>query len=361
MLPVLGTSIGHATDLSNQGAKWQALKNHVALRISVQSDAEFVSRQSDLREISESASTAGKLTLSYAFSPRMHDRPSQEPLMDTGEFDGIVVVNPDYLRAISPLISSAGTHLDTTLQGVGEQVAFDALPSGIREFWSEQFPLLSREGASPEGNTGLQYYRYTGQQLFPALPPVIGEMAEFRNPLIIVADHPESTFNDATIAAFLSSGNLIFNDSAWVGEYLQSSSLATAVLSVDRVADAALYNSQLQNQSAGMKTLSFTLVLLALTISIAVSALVYALSRAKRLFVERTAGWACEKSLARRAIWEAALACALTTGMFLALGGAARPEVFWALTGIPLYMAISWTLHIGFAQHIFKTTLARKA
>ncbi|MEC3852423.1 hypothetical protein [Paenarthrobacter ureafaciens] len=357
MLPVLGTSIGQATELANQNAKWQVLKDHVALRISVQSDAEFVSRQSELRQISESASTAGKLTLSYAFSPRMHDRPSQEPLMDTGEFDGIAVVNPDYLRVISPLLSSSGT----SLQDAGKQLAFDDLPTGIKEFWSDQFPLLSREGAGPQGNAGLQYYRYTGQQPFPALPPVIGEMAEFRNPLIIVAEHPESTFNDATIAAFLSSGNLIFNDSAWVGKYLQSSSLATAVLSVDRVADAALYNSQLQNQSAGMKTLSFTLVLLALIMSIAVSGLVYALSRSKRLFVERTSGWAWGKALAPRMVWEAALACALTTGMYLALGGTARPEVLWAFAGIPLYMAISWTLHVGFAHHVFKTTLARKA
>lgn len=361
MLPVLGTSIGQATDLSNQSAKWQVLKNHVALRISVQSEAEFVSRQSALREMSTSASRAGKLTLSYAFAPRMHDQPSQQTRPDTGEFDGIVLVNPDYLRAISPLIAAGEASSDPLLQRVRERVSYDALPNGIKEFWEQQFPLLSSSGMGMQGNENLQYYRYTGQQLFPALPPVIGEMAEFRNPLIIVAESPELTFNDATIAAFLSSGNIIFNDSAWVGEYLQTSSLTTAVLSVDRIADAALYNSQLQNQSAGLKALSFALVLLALTISIAVSALVYAISRSKRLFVERTAGWTWGKSLAQRTASEAGLACALTMSMFLALGGTTRPEVLWAFIGIPLYLAISSALHITFAKHVFKTTLARKA
>lgn len=358
MLPVLGASIGQATDLSNQSAKWQVLKNHVALRISVQSDAEFVSRQPALHDMTVAASRAGKLTLSYAFSPRTNDRPSQETRPDTGEFDGIVLVNPDYLRVIAPLIAPNAPGSGTPLDDVGEQVGFDALPQGVREFWGQQFPLLNRAGRSLQD---LKYYRYTGQQDFPALPPVVGEMAEFHNPLIIVAEHPEETFNDATAAAFLSSGNIVFNDSNWVGEYLQSSSLTTAVLSVDRIADAALYNSQLQNQSAGLKTLSFILVLLALTMSTAVSALVYAISHSKRLFVQRTAGWAWGKSLARRTVWEATLACALTVGMFLALGGATRPEVLWAFAGIPLYLAISSTLHIIFAKHIFKTTLARKA
>lgn len=95
--------------------------------------------------------------------------------------------------------------------------------------------------------------------------------------------------------------------------------------------------------------------------SIAVSALVYAISRSKRLFVERTAGWAWGKSLAQRTTWEAGLACALTISMFLALGGTTRPEVLWAFTAIPLYLAISSALHITFAMHVFKTTLARKA
>lgn len=188
-----------------------------------------------------------------------------------------------------------------------------------------------------------------------------GEIAQFRNPLIIVADQPAEAFTDGNIDAFLSSGNITFTDSAWVRDYLQSSPLSVAVLSVDRIADEALYNSQLQNQSAGLKTLSFALVLLALTMSIAVSAMVYAISRNKRLFVQRTVGWPRLKSLARRLAWEAALAATVAVGMFFALGGAKRPEVLWTLTGIPLYLAISAALHVVFAKGVFSKTLARRA
>ncbi|MCH6470444.1 hypothetical protein [Sinomonas terrae] len=362
ILPVLGASIAQAGNLSNQQAKWQVLKDNVALRLSgAGSEEEFARYERPLRDMVASASGAGKLTFSYAFAPRDNDRPERVDRKDLGEFDGVVLVNPDYLRRISPLIGSDAS--DAQLLGtVGERLGYETLPQSVQESWSEQFRVMNRAGRSLEGLTeGLRYYRYTGQEDFPAQIPVPGEIAQFRNPLIIVADQPAEAFTDGNIDAFLSSGNITFTDSAWVRDYLQSSPLSVAVLSVDRIADAALYNSQLQNQSAGLKTLSFVLVLLALTMSIAVSAMVYAISRNKRLFVQRTVGWPRLKSLARRLAWEAALAATVAVGMFFALGGAKRPEVLWTLTGIPLYLAISAALHVVFAKSVFSKTLARRA
>ncbi|WP_334170939.1 hypothetical protein, partial [Sinomonas sp.] len=362
MLPVMGTSIAQATNLSTENAKWQVLKDRVALRFSVQSDEEFSSYKSAIRDLAASASEAGKLTLSYAFSPRSRDRPGQEVQPGGAEFDGIVLANPDYLRAISPLVVHEAAGSQQVLERVAEPVAYDELPEAAREFWSNQFPLLNRARNSLEGlKENLRYYRYTGNGDFPALPPVPGEMVQLQHPLIIVVDRPADAFNDFTIAAFLSSGNLTFSDSAWLKRSLDASPLATAVLSVDRLADAALYNSQLQNQSAGLKTLSFALVLLALTMGVAVSAMVYAISRAKRLFVQRTAGWSWLRALARRIAWEAMIATALATAMFFALGGASKPEVFWTLAGIPLYLTVAVALHLVSARNVFAKTLARRA
>jgi hypothetical protein len=59
--------------------------------------------------------------------------------------------------------------------------------------------------------------------------------------------------------------------------------------------------------------------------------------------------------------WEGALATALAGGMFFALSADRRPETLWTLTGIPLYVAISLTLHIAFAKGVFAKTLARRA
>lgn len=186
-------------------------------------------------------------------------------------------------------------------------------------------------------------------------------MEHFRNPLIVLVDDPTATFSDGTIGALLSSGNLAFSDAAWVRDYLAGNPLGEVVLSVDRIADAGLYNSQLQNQSAGMKTLSFTLVLLALTMSTAVSALAYAIYKGRRMFVQRTAGWSWPKSLAGRFVWEGTLAGVIAVAMFAALGAAENDDVWWVLASVPLYAVASTALHIAAARGIFTQLLARRA
>ncbi|MEA5456470.1 hypothetical protein SPF06_17200 [Sinomonas sp. JGH33] len=364
MLPVLGASIAEATNLSNQNAKWQVLKDNVSLRFGLggMTPDEF-GRTYDkpLRDMVAAASEAGNLSFSYALAPRSGTDPERRNRAEVGGFDCIVLVNSDYLRRISPLVGSDATGANA-LGSAGERVDFESLPEEVRMAWGEQFSLWNRAGINLNGAAeSLTYYRYVGREPFPALPPGPGEMAHFRNPLIVVADNPADAFTDDNIEAFLSSGNLTFTDAGWVGDYLQSSPLIAVVLSVDRISDAALYNSQLQNQSAGLKTLSFALVLLALTMSIAVSAMVYAISRSKRLFAQRTAGWPWLQSLARRIAWEAALSAALAIAMFFALGGGKRPEVLWTLAGIPLYLAMSIALHLVFARGVFVKVLARRA
>ncbi|MDQ4503849.1 hypothetical protein [Sinomonas sp. ASV322] len=364
MLPVVGASIAEATNLSNQNAKWHVLKDNVALRLSGSGGTpEEFSRTYDgpLRDMVAAASHAGKLTFSYALAPRSGSDPSRRNRAEVGEFDCIVLVNPDYLQKISPLIGSNATDTDA-LGSAGEKVDYESLPEEVRATWGDQFSLWNRSGRKLGGiGENLTYYRYAGAEPFPAMPPGPGEMAYFSNPLIVVVTRPAEALKDSTIGALLSSGNLSFTDAAWVRDYLESSPLEPAVLSVDRISDAALYNSQLQNQSAGLKTLSFALVLLALTMSIAVSAMIYAISRAKRLFAQRAAGWPWLKSLASRIVWEAALATALGIALFAVLGGGRRPEVLWTLAEIPLYLAISVALHLTSVKSVFAKTLARKA
>lgn len=360
-LPVVGASIAEATSLSNQSGQWEVLKGQVSLRIGVRSDAEFQSRQAELHDLADAASSAGKLTLSYAIKPEYLVRQDEVGSADLGGYDGVVIANPSYLRAISPLIGSDASSGDP-LGAESTKVSFDKLPATLKDYLSIQFPLWNRSGDNLNGlERDLHNYRFSGQKEFPALTPVLGEMTHFRNPLVILVDDPARTFNNSTIGSFLTTANLTFNDAGWVRDYLAEHSLGGAVLSVDRISDAALYNSQLQNQSAGMKTLSFTLVLLALTMSTAVSALVYALSKSRRLFVQRTSGWTWFKSLARRLVWEGTMAMVLAVAMYFALGAGARPDVWWALIAAPLYVLISLILHISSARGVFTRMLCRAA
>lgn len=359
-LPVVGASIAEATNLSNQNAEWEVLKSNVSIRIATRSDAEFERRQADMQTMAAAASKSGNLTFSYALKPDRLIRQDETGSADLGGYDGVVLANMNYLRAISPLIGTSPSAIDPLGSG-GETTSQNQLPATLDDYLNRQFPLWNRSGMNLNGLEKLKLYRYTGTNEFPALAPVAGEMAHFSNPLVVLIDDPAQTFNDGTTAAFLSSGNLTFSDAGWARSYLSAAPLGDVVLSVDRISDAALFNSQLQNQSAGMKTLSFTLVLLALVMSTAVSALVYALSKARRLFVQRTAGWTWVKSLANRFAWEGGLALVLAVAMFFALGAGARPDVWWALAAVPLYAFISILLHLTSVRAVFFKLLARAA
>ncbi|MGO4586218.1 hypothetical protein AB4Z38_20385 [Arthrobacter sp. 2RAF6] len=358
-LPIVGASIAEATNLSNKNAQWEVLKNNVSVRISTGSETEFERRLAEMRDLAVAASRAGKLTFSYSFKPANIISLNEGASTDLGGYDGTVLVNPSYLRAISTLIDSTplpGNPLGTR----AERISPDQLPAALREHLEGQYPLWTRVGTLDGFANAFKTYRYTGHKNFPGLPPRLGEMAHFENPLIVLVDDPAEIFDDGTIGAFLTSGNLTFSDARWVRDYLAGHPLGNVVLSVDRISDAGLYNSQLQNQSAGMKTLSFTLVLLALTMSTAVSALVYAVTKGRRHFVQRTAGWPWAKSLARRLAWEGTLAVVVAIAMFLALGAGSGGDAWWALAAVPLYAVISGLLHITSANGVFAQLLARR-
>ena len=359
-LPIVGASIAEATNLSNKNAQWEVLKNNVSVRISTGSETEFERRLAEMRDLAVAASRAGKLTFSYSFKPANIISLNEGASTDLGGYDGTVLVNPSYLRVISTLIDStpsAGNPLGTR----AERISPVQLPAALKDHLEGQYPLWTRVGTLDRFADTFKTYRYTGQKDFPGLPPKLGEMAHFQNPLIVLVDDPAETFDDDTIGSFLTSGNLTFSDARWVRDYLAGHPLGNVVLSVDRISDAGLYNSQLQNQSAGMKTLSFTLVLLALTMSTAVSALVYAVAKGRRHFVQRTAGWPWAKSLARRLAWEGTLAVVVAIAMFLALGGTGQSDSWWALAAVPLYALMSGILHITFASGVFAQLLARRA
>lgn len=359
-LPIVGASIAEATNLSNRNAQWEALKNNVSVRISTGSETEFERRLTEMRDLAVAASRAGKLTLSYSLKPANIISLNEGASTDLGGYDGTVLVNPSYLRAISTLIDStptAGNPLGTR----AERISPVQLPAALKDHLEGHYPLWTRVGTLDGFANTFKTYRYNGQKDFPGLAPRLGEMGHFQNPLIVLVDDPAETFDDGTIGAFLTSGNLTFSDARWVRDYLGNHPLGDVVLSVDRISDAGLYNSQLQNQSAGMKALSFALVLLALTMSTAVSALVHAIAKGRRHFVQRTAGWPWAKSLAQRLAWEGTLAISIAVAMFLALGGTAQDDSWWAFAAVPLYALMSGILHITSASGVFAQLLARRA
>jgi hypothetical protein len=202
-------------------------------------------------------------------------------------------------------------------------------------------------------------YTYTGEKTFPGLPPVAGEMHNLRNPLVVVITDPASTFTPDFLASTISSGNVMFSDSGWVRNYLEASTLRETVLAVDRISDGGLYSSQVAGQTASVRTLSYVLVVLALVVGVSVSAWIYALSRARRLFVQRTSGWIWARVLHRRMLWEGVIACVVASVVVATSNAGEHPDAWWALAAIPLYLLVSYVLHLSAVKNIFSRRLAR--
>lgn len=345
-LPVAGASIVQAVNLSAENAQWAVLKEQVTVRTAFRSEDDFERGQAEMWKMGAAAQQAGHLSLSYSAGEA-----------DLGGYDGVVWVNRHYLRTIAPLVGeSESAEALLTRVGLGD------LPDSVGAHIAEQYSLLNRSGRNLDGfDERLSLFHYTGSEPLPVLSSKRGEMERLTNPLVVIVDAPANAFNDQNLGALMMSGNVSFDDALWVREYLATHPLGTKILSVDRISDSALFNSQLQNQSAWMKTLSFVLVFLALVMSVAVSAMVYALSAARRLFAQRTSGWRWVRILRRRLAWEASLTLVIGLGMFTALGSGAKPEAWWILAAIPLYTAISTTLHVRTARTVFAKSLARRA
>ncbi len=292
------------------------------------------------------AEEAGHLTLSYSADAT-----------DLDGYGGVAWVNRHYLRTIAPLVGESDS-----AEALLKRVSLEDMPDSVGTYIKEQYSLLNRSGRNLDGfGEQISLFQYAGAQPLPVLSSKRGEMHRLANPLVVLVKDPANTLNDHNLGALMMSGNANFDDAAWVRNYLATHPLGTKILSVDRISDSALFNSQLQNQSAWMKTLSFVLVVLALVMSIAVSAIVYALSAARRLFAQRTCGWRWAHLLSRRLAWDSALALIVSAGMFIGSGAGAKAETWWILVAVPIFATLSTWLHVRASRTVFAKTLARRA
>jgi hypothetical protein len=345
-LPVAGASISQALTLSHLDAQWDVLKEHVSVRTAFRSEEDFSRGQADMGRMAAAAEEAGHLTLSYSADATNLDG-----------YEGVAWVNRHYLRTIAPLVGESDS-----AEALLKKVSLEDLPASVGTYVKDQYSLLNRSGRNLEGiENHISLFRYAGTQSLPVLSSKRGELHRLANPLVVLVDAPANAVNDQNLGALMMSGNMNFDSAAWVGDYLATHPLGTKVLSVDRISDSALFNSQLQNQSAWMKSLSFVLVVLALVMSVAVSAIVYALSAARKLFAQRTCGWSWAHILSRRLAWDGALALIVAGGMFIGSGAGAKAETWWIPAAVPIFATVSIWLHVWSSRTIFAKTLARRA
>ena len=351
-LPAGMAAIVTSMDLTGQGAKWEALDGQVTVRVGTQTIEQFDAHMPDMDQLVQAAAEESGITFSYAINA------------DTGDlahFDGIALVNPAYVAALSPVLGLTPQG-DNPFGPVGTPVPVEALPESTRSSLIASYDIWNRGGQG--GNTIDEYFRFftvDGGNTFPVLTSRPGEMVELRNPLIVVIDAPEDAFNVSFLASTLSSGNLMFSDAEWVHTAVETGPLADQVLSIDRVSDSGLYSSQQSNTTAALRSLSIGLVILALVASITISAWIFGLSRQRASFVKRTSGWRWMRILAARMAWEAAVVSVAAFTVWGSLLATDARDAWWVLLVIPLYLGLSGIIHRAAFVSLFAAQLARRS
>lgn len=323
------------------GATWASLGDGVTVRIG---SAELgAAENAAFGGLAGAAARDGTLLFSMSLSSdsvNLVDATSAAALDDLG-YDGVVIADREYLSAI-------GAAMEPVAGGLG------ALPSSVTGLLLPTLQLWTDSGEPPE----LKLYRSTADIPFPVFGAMAGTFDTHQRPLILAVDADQ--LNDEFLSSAVSRGNAVFDDPDWVAAEIEARGMTDDVLSIDRVADLGLYDAQSKQRNAQLAALAVALAVLALLMSLAVTAWILALLRRRRWFVQRTAGRSWPAILVPRMLWEAAVA---------AVFGAALASAFLALApgGVGLaplaaagYLAISWFTHLWAGTATFRSTLARR-
>ncbi|MEH0109679.1 hypothetical protein V6N00_08160 [Tersicoccus sp. MR15.9] len=338
-LPPLVSAISAATNATADNARWSNLGNEVGLRMTNISDEErlaavlprFVTLTRDLDERHDVA-------VSYAFDPAT---------VQAGQYDDVVLVNPRYLElqhvtALSPV--EAGD-----------------LPAVTRSDLKANMPLWTKGTAAAADPLSAASYATIRPGTGPvqALSPNAGRSVTLDRPLFVIVNRPADVFGGSFLLSLMSTSNLIFSSDSQLTSQLTDHQLDGYVLSIDRVSDTGLYQSQIDNQDAALRTISIVLLSGSLIISAMLSALVYALSRARPIFALRTSGSSWPRLLRERLLIDIATGTGLTliAAFLLGVDRASHASV---LLIVPVaYAALTVTLHCLAARSVFGRTLTR--
>lgn len=239
-----------------------------------------------------------------------------------------------------------------------EMIEKAELTTTASELLSASIPLWVDDPAGLDA-PGLHLLRWQGDEPFPAIEALTGEMSFNDEPVVLVADDASSFTGDMLLAA-LSSGNLLFSSTDSVREAFENNDAAGVILSVDRAADAGLLRAQLLNQTLWLRWVSLGLVVGALALSTSIGAEVWARRLSRRIFVLRTAGFSWSWIARRRLLWEFASAAVMTAmgGWFLLQ---LQLSPWWVLLLPPIYVPVSAYLHTAALKRRFNSIVVRTA
>ena len=334
-----------------EASRWHAARGAVTVSLSSAIDTGGLDQhRTGLASFVKRADAAGISALSFTL-----DQAILMPPEDLGPYDHVIMSDPAFLSLMSP---QGG--VDALVP-----VAASEIPAPLLATLRGQFEVWTPDGTSwPEG---VALYTYTGSKPLPAIGLTLtgGATIQASHPLVIVVDHPLTTFTAEgfTLSAMVN-GNLVFTDADQVRALLHAEGLDPLVISLDNVADETLDAAQSYGVQARLGVVAVVLTALAVVLALLQAAQVWAGTNQRRIFMLHTAGrsfWSIQRRTSVREGVFILLVCSLAAVITMATYRTTPGQA--ALSLLPIVVAYSIgsvAAHNVSARSAFRLTLSRR-
>lgn len=345
-----------ATSAQVEAGRWVDARG--AVKVTMSSVVDTASRDQYLPGLTafvEQVDQAGISALSFTLDQALGMRPEE-----LGPFDHVIITDPSFVALMQIGVDRGGPHGGLTPLRDAD------IPTALRQTLAGQLEVSTKAGTSDPG--GVAYFTYTGDETFPAIGSTLtgGATVQAKHPLVIVAEHPLTTFTtEGFTLSMMVNGNLIFTDADLLRTLLHDNELTALVTSIDNVADTTLDAAQSYAQQAQLGVVATVLAVLALVVALVQAAQIWAGTNQRRIFTLHSSG---------RSYWSIQSHQAVVEGVFILVVVMAAAGVSAATYGttpaqtvfvlgpiIPLYLVGSVAAHRVAAGTVFAASLHRRA
>jgi len=339
-----------------EAARWVDARGAVTVTMSSVIDTASLDQHlAGLTAFVDQVDQSGISALSFTFDQALGMKPEE-----LGPFDHVIITDPAFLSLMRIGTDHAGS------QGGLTSASESDIPTSLRQILAAQFEVWTKDAtATPDG---ISYYTYSGHEPFPAIGATLtgGATVQAKHPLVIVVDHPLTTFTvqGFTLSAMVN-GNLVFTDADLLRTLLRDNELTALVTSIDNVADETLDAAQIYARQAQLGVVATVLAALALVVALVQAAQIWAGTNQRRIFTLHTAGRSYWSIQSRRTALEAVfivVACAAAAAVSAAGYHATTGQMLLVLGPIiPAYLVGGTVAHRVAARAAFTLSLHRRA
>lgn len=274
----------HSTATAAETSQWKQLSDQVTIAFAMAEDDEMVAVEAQIGELVGDAESLDAVALSYTYTQEMW------PQTDFGSYEAVSFVNQRWLDLVT--MAAPGTTVTS--------VPYRNVPEMLGREVREEAEFLSREGLPEELLDQFRFLRPADGFALPVAQGGGGERLHFmENVLVVVVPSLYEVYDDSALTSMASSSNVMFTGVAATQQLLEHNGLAIKALrdrgfkgelNIVYVAEDGLLQAQFAAYVVWLLSLALMALVVAFTVTAAISALITALLRAKRDFPLRVAG-----------------------------------------------------------------------